>query len=207
MRKNAHLSALVKRSSLLLNAKFPPKRDSVKRASGKTLSPLTWKPPVSTFVLLYVGGVAFVRTLFRMEGTEFPLRSVPLRKAWLATSMSASGNQHSAMRHFCVTSRLNIFMVWYIALIFFTCWECRCKYEIVLILLVEFMGIYRKGKFSFSESWMYRTGDFWLYVDKPFLGLFRFHSLIKQPFNLHREKFYDFQNRFVTWFLQNSVIK
>lgn len=50
----------------------------------------------------------------------WPLLTVPLMRACWMTSKSSTGHQHSAMRHLAVTSRLNLFIVWKMDLIFTT---------------------------------------------------------------------------------------
>ena len=49
-----------------------------------------------------------------------PLLTVPLMRASWMASKSSTGHQHSAMRHRAVTSRLNLFIVWKMDLIFTT---------------------------------------------------------------------------------------
>jgi hypothetical protein len=58
--------------------------------------------------------------------------TVPLRSAAWICSRSTTGHQHSAIRHFWVTSRLNIFIVWYMALIFLI-----CKFNNIQLLLTN----------------------------------------------------------------------
>ncbi len=46
--------------------------------------------------------------------------TVPFMSAFCTLDKSLTGHQHSAIRHFCVTSRLNMFIVWQMALILHT---------------------------------------------------------------------------------------